>query len=150
MNTTVSDRIAEIDAIMVECRKLTGPCREIDRRIALAIGNFVLEPSPIDGDEPLYCIEVDGAWHRPGQGNDMLVPHYTREFEAIRRAMPGFPWAHIHIHIQPFGPTAVYFFNIKLGRFVDEEASTLPLAMCLAVLQFHRDRLDNRLPALEG
>lgn len=71
----------------------TGPNREIDRLIAVAVGGFV-----IDGEsygEPRYCrVMAEGGLSCPGNGSgDWMVPRYSESLDAaltlVAEKLPG-------------------------------------------------------------
>jgi hypothetical protein len=63
--------------------KATGPDRELDCLIAVAVAGFYLCEPRYEGAPPAYgYTDADGRRIAPGQGGDMLVPNYTGSIDA--------------------------------------------------------------------
>lgn len=76
---------------------LTGPSREVDARICVALGLFVTRPNKGWPDRIDYGRhEPDGTTTWPGHGFDQLVPTLTASLDATialcERVLPGWFW----------------------------------------------------------
>lgn len=71
------------------CERRTGPDRELDCAIGVAIGLFEEHSSKYDHIPFDYWrINSDGAHSQPGHGGDQMVPRYTASIDAALTLVP--------------------------------------------------------------
>lgn len=73
----------------------TGPDRELDAAIAVALDSYFIIPPRWEGDEIGYgYVDRDGVQNHPAYGGAQLVPVYTASLDAtvalIEQVMPGY------------------------------------------------------------
>lgn len=121
----IADLIARVAAA-------TGPDREIDCLIAVAIDGFFEIPERYEGDGIGYgYINDDGVAIHPGHGGAQLVRRYTASIDAdlalVERRLPGH-----QVNIYVYGMRSeASIGNLSRDR---HEAVTPPLAILLALL----------------
>lgn len=78
-----------MNTMLERLEKATGPDRELDCLLAVAIGGFHTKPPKYEGGDVLYCrYDQDGTLIMPGQAGDMMVPRYTASIDAALTLMP--------------------------------------------------------------
>lgn len=127
---------AELGALFERVMAATGPDREIDCAIALALDGFFLAEPRYPGAPIMYgYVDADGSRVEPGQSPTQLVRTYTDSVDAalalIRRLKPGY-----QINISDYGETAGADASLGArGYGLTNHAATPALALILALLR---------------
>lgn len=121
----------ELLALAERVEALSGPDREVDCAIGVAIGRFRTEPNTRWPDQLDYIeIREGGDWY-PGHGFDMLVPNWTASLDAALSLQPeGWGWVDLEI-----SPKATEVLINNQSRQVCGRATTPALALTAVALR---------------
>lgn len=114
----------------------SGPDREIDCAIGVAIGRFFTLPPKWEGGPVGYGYRgADGEERHPGHGGDQLVPRYTESVDAALTLVPeGRSWELTQVVSE--GISIAFIWNMfEAGEGDSAEAATPALALCAAALK---------------
>ncbi len=120
------------------CEGASGPDRELDCLIGVAIGQFFTEPNKGWPDRlDYYRRNADGSVSMPGHGFDQMVPAYTASLDAAMTLIP--PSYRLGTLVELAGPeprwAAKLFNRGKAGGLPASGAATPALALCVASLR---------------
>jgi hypothetical protein len=127
--TTLTELAAMLDAA-------TGPSRELDSAIAVALDGFETWPERYEGAGVQYCRRYGDDLAIPGAAPDSLVPHYTSSIDAalalVERLLPGWDWGVERYGLQASGK--VWPAGWHDAKVVRAFAPTTPLAILKALV----------------
>jgi len=131
--------MTDLSNLIEKLQAATGPDRELDCEIAVALDGYFEVPPRFGRVAVDYACTRGGETMLPGQGGDQLVPHYTASLDAV-----------VELAERLFGHAATLDITINIGAayhscaffpfeldepFVAENARTPAIAACIAILK---------------
>lgn len=114
--------MADLSELLERVKAATGPDRELDCEIAIAVDGYFTLPPRWDGGPIGYgYVDADGTLIHPGHGGDQLVKRYTASIDAalalVERCLPEWWWLREDGHsIRLVGPDNGDCYPSSVGK----------------------------------